>query len=265
MSRTASRYSRASPRSREPRRPPQLGDALARPSRACCGRRQSARAARRGIGAAAVAEQPLEDDPRVVFHRQRRRRAAPGDGIGVGAAEAGVARAGEVAPSSASSSDASWVCSAELLRSNLIDRDAGLDLGRVGSLRLNAGQEPRRRARMHAGAVPAAEPAACCASPLSTTSRSRNGSAAAGREELEAGALRRRRPLLHDHAVRHVDDTEAATALAGVCACAASAGTMPSSSGSASVAPRPRRTVRRGIAFLVMIMILLSASETACS
>ena len=65
----------------------------------------------------------------------------------------------------------------------------------------------------------------------------------------------RRRPLLHHHAVRHVDDAEARAApVAGVCAVAVSAGTMLSSSGSASVAPRPRSTVRRGSAFLVMIM-----------
>ena len=41
------------------------------------------------------------------------------------------------------------------------------------------------------------------------------------------------------------------------------AGTMPSSRGRASVAPRPRRTVRRGIAFLVMIMSLAPRLERA--
>ena len=42
----------------------------------------------------------------------------------------------------------------------------------------------------------------------------------------------------------------------------ASAGIMESSIGSASVAPRPRSTVRRGIAFLVIIMILISVYGT---
>ena len=42
--------------------------------------------------------------------------------------------------------------------------------------------------------------------------------------------------------------------LAAVRACAVSAGTIPSRSGNASAAPIPRSTVRRGIAFLVMIM-----------
>ena len=46
--------------------------------------------------------------------------------------------------------------------------------------------------------------------------------------------------------------------LAGVFCSAESAGTMLSSSGSASTEPRPRSTVRRGIAFLVMIILLPS-------
>ena len=50
------------------------------------------------------------------------------------------------------------------------------------------------------------------------------------------------------------------TRRAGVFDSAVRAGTIPSSSGSASVAPTPRSTVRRGMAFLVIIMILTSAS-----
>ena len=49
---------------------------------------------------------------------------------------------------------------------------------------------------------------------------------------------------------------------AGVCAKAVAAGTMLSSSGSATVMPRPRSTVRRGMAFFVIIMTLLSSAET---
>ena len=55
----------------------------------------------RRVGAVAVAEQPLEDDARVVLHRQRRRRAAPGDRVGVGAAVAGSQAPDEVAPTRA--------------------------------------------------------------------------------------------------------------------------------------------------------------------
>src|SRR5688572_31851784 len=45
---------------------------------------------------------------------------------------------------------------------------------------------------------------------------------------------------------------------AAVWANAEAAGTMPSSSGKATVAPRPRSTVRRGMAFFVVIMTLTS-------
>ena len=44
------------------------------------------------------------------------------------------------------------------------------------------------------------------------------------------------------------------TGLAAVCCSAESAGTMLSSSGSASIDPIPRKTVRRGMAFLAMII-----------
>ncbi len=53
--------------------------------------------------------------------------------------------------------------------------------------------------------------------------------------------------------------------LAAVLRTAANAGTMPSSRGSANDAPSPRSMVRRGIAFLVMIMTLPSASGTVHS
>ena len=54
------------------------------------------RDAGRRIGAAAVAEHPLEQDARVVFHRQRLGRRPPRDGVGVHAAEPGVAGAAEL-------------------------------------------------------------------------------------------------------------------------------------------------------------------------
>ena len=55
------------------------------------------------------------------------------------------------------------------------------------------------------------------------------------------------------------------TGRAGVFASAVSAGTIPSSNGNASVAPTPRSTVRRGMAFLAIIMIPTSASGRECS
>ena len=51
---------------------------------------------RGGVCALAVAEEPLEDRARIVLNGQRRRLAAPGDGVGVGAAITAVAIAGEL-------------------------------------------------------------------------------------------------------------------------------------------------------------------------
>ena len=55
------------------------------------------------------------------------------------------------------------------------------------------------------------------------------------------------------------------TGLAGVCAQAVAAGIIASSSGSARAACAPFKNVRRGSAFFVMIMKLISSFETACS
>src|SRR5713226_7423206 len=46
------------------------------------------------IGASAVAEQPFEDDARVVLRRQRRVLTLPRNRVGVGARKPGIARAG---------------------------------------------------------------------------------------------------------------------------------------------------------------------------
>ena len=75
----------------------------------------------------------------------------------------------------------------------------------------------------------------------------------------------RRRPARQVAAHRHVDEAEAADRIGRRSSRAAVIdGTIASSSGSATLAPRPRRNVRRGSAFLVMI-IATSSSETACS
>ena len=76
--------------------------------------------------------------------------------------------------------------------------------------------------------------------------------------EREAGALRRRRPLVHRRAVRDVEARRsaifgaAAAPASGVCA-----PTIESSSGSATVAPTPCRNVRRDRCFFVMNISLL--------
>ena len=81
-----------------------------------------------------------------------------------------------------------------------------------------------------------------------------------GRHELEAGAVRRRHPILLNDAVRNIDKPEAHRRRRRGQARAAIAGIMESSSGKASAVPTPRRNMRRSRAFFVMIMILGSSS-----
>ena len=82
--------------------------------------------------------------------------------------------------------------------------------------------------------------------------------------ELEPATRRLRRPPLHVDAVGQVDDAEPARRVARRAGEGVKAGTMASNSGNARVAPTPRITVRRDSAFLVTIMTLTSAFETAC-
>ena len=208
MSRTASRYSPSFALSLAPMRPCSVAirsrteSRMLRSVAICVG-------ARRPIGAAAAAEHPLEQDARIVLHRQRRRRSPPGDGVGVGAAEPDVARAGQVAAVDGHLQRGELRLVAERLRDQLIDRDAGLDLGGVGALRRDVGEEARRGAGMHAGAGGGRrrrvvgeprEHGDAIAERLERLHR---------RREREAGTLLRGRPLLHHHAVRHVDHAEA--------------------------------------------------------
>ena len=53
--------------------------------------------------------------------------------------------------------------------------------------------------------------------------------------------------------------------MAAVLLMADKAGTIPSSRGKATIVPTPRKNVRRGIAFFVIIIALVtSSSEMAC-
>jgi hypothetical protein len=96
-------------------------------------------------------QHPLEQDARIVFHRQRRRGASPGNRVRVRAAEADVARASEIPPLDRGLERGELCLLAEMPRDQLVDGDAGLDFRRVGTLRRNVREEPRRRARMHPG------------------------------------------------------------------------------------------------------------------
>ena len=177
MSRTASRYSVSLVRSRGPSAVCEAGDLLGhrvenaavlldagqpRLSDRCCRwRRTAARRRRAGCSPSAAASSALRQ----------------ADRVGVGAAVAGVAaRPTRSAASSASSSDASCVSLAELLRGDLVHRDAGADVGAFGLLRVHAGQERGLGAGVVARRLrPAADRPACCTGRSARAARSRNG------------------------------------------------------------------------------------------
>ena len=86
-----------------------------------------ARAPRLRRGAAAVPEQPLEDDARVAFGRERRVRAAPGDGVGIRTREADVAGARGLARFDSELERGELRVLSRFVRQDLVDRDAGVD------------------------------------------------------------------------------------------------------------------------------------------
>ena len=72
--------------------------------------------------------------------------------------------------------------------------------------------------------------------------------------ERGAAAVAGRRPLVHDRAVREVDERQARHRPGGGGRQQRRAGIIASSSGSATVAPMPRRNVRRSRCFFEMNM-----------
>ena len=155
------------------------------------------------LGGVAVAEQPLEDDLRIVLHRQRRVRTLPRNRVAVRAAQAVAAvqarlfdrqlerRQGRVLP--------------DLLRGNLIDGDAERRL-RAGFGERAAEKRGGRAVviRRRAAAVGIGVPQIADDVDLVVERLER----LQDRRELEAGALGCRRPLRHDRAVREVDRAE---------------------------------------------------------
>ena len=216
MSRIASRYSSSLPRSVGPRPRCSRRDVLGRPSRECCGPPACRAQPRRRVGAVAVAEQPLEHRARLDLHRQRRRRRPPRERVAVGAAVAGVARAEEVVGIAAELERGQLRLAAELPGGDLVHRHPGLDVGalRSSSDARRSGSRPprahdRRRLRPAAGRRFAAPGRSARAADPETAQRLQR------RRQLEVRALGRRRPPVHDDAVRHVDDAQAADGLRG--------------------------------------------------
>ena len=162
------------------------------------------------LGRAPVAEEPLEHHPRVVLHRQRRRRRAPRDGVQVDAAVAVLAVADEPVEVDGELERRQRRVAADVLRRELVGGDPGPHVRALGLLRVHAVQPCRARPRVLA--VPVAEGLGLAV-----------GEAAHHREllavrrqrlqdgrQLEPGAGLGRRPLLHHRPVGDVDEPEPA-------------------------------------------------------
>ncbi len=166
--------------------------------------------ARPRVGALAVAEQPLEHRARIDFHRHRRGRRTPRNRVGVGAAIARVAVAHQTRRFERQLQRRQLGLLAKLARRDLIDRNTRANVDPFSLLRMYAGQECGARARVVARSVAQRitgllrEPGQDKETVLERSERVQS------RSELEAGPLRGRRPTIHDHAVRNVDETHAA-------------------------------------------------------
>ena len=168
-------------------------------------------APRRG---AAVAEQPLEHDARIVLGRQRRRRRGPRQRVQVGAAVAVLALPGQEIEIDGELERRQRRLLAEHRRGNLIGGDAVADVGAFGALGVHAG-EPRARAAR----VIAARPVVAGFRLIVIEPADDHHPVAKRRQrrqdlrQLESRSLAARRPVVdaggvHRDAVRHVDEAE---------------------------------------------------------
>ena len=202
MSRTASRYWPSLARSPDPSwRDRSPARSVTESSRLASFRSRAFRMA--GIRAPGVAEEPLEHDPRVVLHRQRRRVVRPRDGVGVGATETVVARSGEVAPVHRQLQRRELRLASEGTAGKLVHRDGGRQVGAVVGLRAHAGEEPRGRPGVRPRLVrDPVHPRQHLDVPAERLEGLEH------RRKLEPGPLGGRGPVLHHHPVRDVDDPE---------------------------------------------------------
>ena len=188
---------------------------------------------------AAAAEQTLEHDPRIRLGKQRRRRRAPGDGVQVDAAVAVLAHADvlEQIEADLERLAAGCPCRASPRRS---DRRSSPPWMSAPSVCF--GWTPLNHVAAGARVVAAAVADAVGHRLLETAehdqliAKRRERTAAIGGSS-KFRARRRRRPLVHDRAVRNVDEPETTDRRRAVLARVDSAGTIASRSGSASVAP----------------------------
>ena len=102
-------------------------------------------------GAAALAEQALEDDARMRLGRQRRRRRRPREVVLIDAGVAVVALADRLEQIHRQLERRQLRLLADLLRGDLIDRGAEVVVGALGPLRLRRAEERGVRGRVRAG------------------------------------------------------------------------------------------------------------------
>ena len=107
------------------------------------------RFASRPVRAARIAEEALENGPRVVFHRQRLRRAAPRQRMRINAAQ--VARAGAgIGGGIHGQFERRHLCLfAEMTREQLVDRHVRENLDFIAAAARRSGQKRSRRAGMN--------------------------------------------------------------------------------------------------------------------
>ena len=163
---------------------------------------------RTALGAAAVAEQFLEDRPRVVFHRQGLRGALPRNRVRVGAAQDARARTGVRRHVHRQLERRHLRLLPELLRQDLVHRDIGKDLDLVPTAARRAGQEGPRGAGVNVV-------------PVRLQARDDDHLVSVRLQRLEDGrqdkvlAHALRRPERHGHAVGDVEGLKAMCRLAG--------------------------------------------------
>ena len=206
---------------------------------------------RRNIGAIGRPDQPLEDGPRVVLHRERCRRRAPGDRVGVGAAVARIAGAERLDRIDPEFERRQLRFLAQELCRDLVHRHAGADVESLGLLDVYAGQEGRR------GACVVSDPFAgewdghLVGKPTQYVDLVAEwGERLEDGGELKFTTVTLWGPGAHLHPIGHIADTKPADRVGGRRAERRIGGHHAvSRNGNASEAPRPRRMVRRGMRF----------------
>ena len=156
------------------------------------------------------AKEALERGPRAGFERHRRRGGPPRDAVAVGATVAAVAVAAQQTRLAAELERAEARLAAEVPRRDLVGRDPGVDVGAVGLPRVDAGEVARPGPRVVAGTV-AERAAPVVREPAQDRDVVPVGShrlqhAGQRRRQRSDGTIGRGRPLVHDDAVRHVDE-----------------------------------------------------------